>query len=104
MFNQFSEEELNESRRRVLFATDVLEKHLTDYPWIAGQTFSLGDINGFNLGYALPLSQPERCNDAKTPHIMEWLRKIAERPATQKTWAKGRTPMSQRIKLLERKQ
>jgi glutathione S-transferase/GST-like protein len=102
MFNQFSEAELAESRRRVLFCTGILEQHLARHRFIAGDTYSLGDINGFNLGYALPLSQPDHCNDQKTPHIMEWLRKIYERPAAKQTWAKGRTPMAQRVKMLER--
>lgn len=102
MFNQFSAEELEESRRRVAFATDVLEQHLTENRWIAGNTYSLGDVNAFNLGYALPFSQPERCNDQKTPHIMEWLRKIYERPAAKATWAKGRTQLSSRLAALER--
>lgn len=103
MFNQFSEAELTESRRRGAFGTTVLEKHLSEHPWVAGKTFSLADINGFNLAYALPLSQPDHCNDAKTPHIMEWLRKIYERPATQATWAKGRTQMASRVTMLKRK-
>jgi GSH-dependent disulfide-bond oxidoreductase len=103
MFNEFSESELTESRRRVAFATLALEQHLATHPWVAGNAFSLADINGFNLGYALPLSQPERCNDEKTPHIMEWLRKIYERPATQATWKMGRTPMAQRVTVLQRK-
>jgi GSH-dependent disulfide-bond oxidoreductase len=103
MFNEFSEGELAESRRRVAFATVALEQHLTSHPWMAGDTFSLADINGFNLGYALPLSQPERCNEEKTPHIMEWLRKIYERPTTQATWKKGRTSMAQRVTALQRK-
>ena len=103
MFNEFTEAELAESRRRVWFATDILERHLTEHPWIAGKSYSLGDINGFNLGYALPLSQPERCNDERTPHIMEWLRKIYERPATQATWTKGRTQMASRVAVLQRK-
>jgi GSH-dependent disulfide-bond oxidoreductase len=102
LFNEFTESELAESRRRVAFAVDVLERHLAAHTWIAGETFSLGDINGFNLGYALPLSQPERCNDTRTPRIMEWLRRIYERPATKQTWAKGRTQLSSRIKMLER--
>lgn len=102
MFNEFGEAELAESRRRVAFATEVLERHLARFRFIAGDAYSLADINGFNLGYALPLSQPERCNDAKTPHIMEWLRRIYERPATQETWKKGRTAMSERIKVLVR--
>ena len=86
----------------MLFATLELEKHLSRSTWIAGDTYSLGDINGFNLGYALPLSQPDHCNDVKTPHIMEWLRRIYERPAARETWAKGRTPMAARITILER--
>jgi glutathione S-transferase/GST-like protein len=102
VFNEFSAEELAESKRRVLSATIILERHLSRSTWIAGDSYSLGDINGFNLGYALPLSQPEHCNDIKTPHIMEWLRRIFERPAVRETWAKGRTPMAARVKFLER--
>jgi glutathione S-transferase/GST-like protein len=102
MFNEFTAQELAESLRRVAFATGVLEAHLSSHQWICGDSYSLGDINGFNLGYALPLSQPERCNDQKTPHIMEWLRKIYERPATRETWAKGRTQMAARVTMLER--
>ncbi|MGH8136997.1 MAG: glutathione S-transferase family protein [Steroidobacteraceae bacterium] len=102
LFNEFTAAELAESRRRVAFAVGILEQHLAAHPWIAGETYSLGDINGFNLGYALPLSQPDRCNDEQTPRIMEWLRKIYERPAARQTWAKGRTQMAERIKMLER--
>lgn len=102
LFNEFTAAELAESRRRVVFAVGILERHLAAHPWIAGETYSLGDINGFNLGYALPLSQPDRCNDEKTPRIMEWLRRIYERPAARQTWAKGRTQMAERIKMLER--
>jgi GSH-dependent disulfide-bond oxidoreductase len=103
MFNEFTEQELAESRRRALYGTSVLEQHLARHPWIAGQSYSLADINGFNLGYALPLSQPDHCNDEKTPYILEWLRKIYERPATQATWAKGRTQMASRVAVLRRK-
>lgn len=103
VFNEFTADELEESRRRVMFGIDVLEAHLTAHPWIAGESYSLGDINGFNLGYALPLSQPQHCNDALTPRIMEWLRRIYERPAARQTWAKGRTQLASRIGMLERR-
>jgi len=102
MFNEFSAEELAESRRRVQFGIRALETHLDRHPWIAGRSYSLGDINGFNLGFGLPLSQPEHCNDRITPRIMEWLRKIYERPATQATWAKGRTSLASRVTMLKR--
>ena len=80
----------------------MLEKALSERPWLAGRTYGLADINGFNLAYALPLSQPELSNEDKTPHILEWLRKIYERPATRKIWAMGRTDMVKRVAILER--
>jgi GST-like protein len=101
IFNEFSDEELAESRRRTREGIANLESHLTRHQWIAGDEYSLGDINGFNLGYALPLSQPDHCNDEKTPRIMAWLRAIYARPATRETWAKGRTDMAGRVKFLE---
>ena len=84
------------------FSLGVLEEHLAANRWIAGEEFSLGDINGFNLCYGAPLSQPEHCNDRVTPHTLEWLRRIYERPATKQTWKLGRTPMVERVKFLER--
>lgn len=101
IFNEFTAEELAESKRRVWFATDVLERHLQQHEWIAGDAYSLGDINGFNLGYALPLSQPNHCNDSRTPYIMQWLRRIYARPAVKATWAMGRTQMASRVQILE---
>jgi glutathione S-transferase/GST-like protein len=101
IFNQFSEQELAESARRASAGIANLEGHLSRYKWVAGDAYSLGDINGFNLGYALPLSQPDHCNDEKTPHIMAWLRAIYARPATKQTWAKGRTGMASRVRFLQ---
>jgi glutathione S-transferase/GST-like protein len=98
----FSPEEMAESQRRVTRGIAVLEEELNRHRWLASDQYSLADINGFNLGYAMPLSQPQLCNDEKTPRIMEWLRKIYERPATRKIWAMGRTDMASRVKFLER--
>ena len=103
LFNEFSEEELTESRRRTQFSIGILESHLAKHEYIAGPTYSLGDINAFNLAYALPFSQADHCNDEKTPRIMAWLRMIYARPATKETWAKGRTHMASRLKMLEPK-
>jgi glutathione S-transferase/GST-like protein len=100
IYNTFSAEELEESRRRVGVGIASLEKALSERPWIAGETYSLADINGFNLGYALPLAQPQACNDEKTPHVLKWLRTIYRRPATQETWKMGRTQMASRVTYL----
>jgi glutathione S-transferase/GST-like protein len=100
IYNTFSEDELAESRRRIAVGTKALEDALTQRPWIAGDTYSLADINGFNLGYALPLAQPNLCNDEQTPHIMAWLRRIYARPAAKATWAMGRTRLAERATYL----
>lgn len=100
IYNTFSEEELAESRRRIAVGTTALEQALTERPWVAGDSYSLADINGFNIGYALPLAQPNLCNDQATPHIMAWLRRIYARPAAKATWALGRTRMAERVTYL----
>jgi glutathione S-transferase/GST-like protein len=102
IYGSFSPEELAESRRRVVFGVGQIEAALTRHPWIAGNSYSLADMNGFNMVYAVPLSVPEVCNDQATPHILEWLRKIYERPATKKIWAMGHTPMAARVGYLAR--
>jgi glutathione S-transferase/GST-like protein len=100
IYNTFSEEELVESRRRIAVGTSALEQALTERLWVAGDSYSLADINGFNLGYALPLAQPDLCNDEATPHILAWLRRIYARPAAKATWALGRTRMAERVTYL----
>jgi GSH-dependent disulfide-bond oxidoreductase len=98
----FSEAEMAESQARVARGIDMLEEALSQRQWLGSGAYSLADINGFNLAYALPLSQPTLANDMRTPLIMEWLRRIYERPATRATWAMGRTDMVKRVTILER--
>ncbi len=102
IYGAFGEEEMKESQRRVAVGIRMLEDALSQREWLACNEYSLADINGFNSTYALPLSQPDLANDEKTPHILEWLRKVYERPAAKKTWAMGKTDMVKRVKLLER--
>ena len=102
IYGTFSEEEMAESARRVDLGVKMLEKELSTHKWLGSDQYSLADINGFNLAYALPLNPNSTANDETTPHIMEWLRKIYERPATKATWATGRTDMVKRVSILER--
>lgn len=102
IYGLFSEEEMAESTRRVAKGIGLLEAALREREWLGSAQYSLADINGFNLAYALPLSQPHLASDEKTPHIMEWLRRIYERPAAKACWAKGKTDMVKRVTILER--
>jgi GST-like protein len=101
IYGLFAEDEMKESQRRVAVGIRMLEVELSKRPWLASGQFSLADINGFNLAYALPLAQPTLSNDELTPNILRWLRAIYARPATKTCWAMGRTSMVKRVTILE---
>jgi GSH-dependent disulfide-bond oxidoreductase len=101
IYGLFSDEEMVESGRRIGVGIKMLEAELSKREWLASDQYSLADCNGFNLAYALPLSQPDLSNDKLTPNIMRWLRAIYARPATKACWAMGKTDMVKRVAILE---
>jgi GSH-dependent disulfide-bond oxidoreductase len=101
IYGLFSDEEMAESGRRIGVGIKMLEAELSKREWLASDQYSLADCNGFNLAYALPLSQPDLSNDRLTPNIMRWLRAIYARPATKACWAMGKTDMVKRVAILE---
>jgi glutathione S-transferase/GST-like protein len=103
IYGTFSPEEMAESQRRIVFGTGHLEAALSERPWVAGQAYSLADIAGFNMLAGLPSMMPKIANDANTPHLLEWLRRIYERPAVRRCLELGRTEMMRRYAHLERR-
>lgn len=101
VFGLFSDAEMAESGRRIGVGIQMLEAELGKREWLASDAYSLADVNGFNLAYAMPLSQPDLANDDLTPNIMRWLRAIYNRPATRECWKLGRTQMASRVAILE---
>jgi len=102
IYGTFTQEELAESARRIAFGVGHLETVLSERPWLAGRTYSLADMAGFNMLAGLPVMQAQVANDEKAPHFMEWLRKIHERPALQKSLTLGRTELMRRYLHLAR--
>jgi GST-like protein len=90
LFGTFSPEEMAESDRRVGYGAWVLERALSRSPWLAGESYSLADMAAFCHCYMVPLRPNPAINDADTPHVMDWLRRIAARPAVAETWKMGR--------------
>ncbi len=87
--------------RRVARGILMLEEALGQREWPGSDAYSLADINGFDLTYALPLSQPHLSNGDLMPNILRWLRRIYARPAAKATWAMGKTDMVKRVAILE---
>ena len=104
MFNEFSASELDRiapPRRLAPAYSKTISPGTSGSP---GTRYSLGDINGFNLGYALPLSQPDRLQrreDAAHHGMAAAHLRASRRP--RQTWAKGRTALAARVTMLERK-
>jgi glutathione S-transferase/GST-like protein len=96
IYNEFPKEQLAESSRRVRHGIRVLERALGERPYFAGAAYTLADINAFCMAYALPMMQAEHVNPERTPNLLDWLRRVYDRPAIEKAFKLGRTPMAAR--------
>jgi len=79
----FTEEELAESRRRLGVSVDKMEKRLAESAWLAGETYSLADVNTFSIAAGVERLHPEFLNDKKAPMTVDWLKRMQERPGVQ---------------------
>ena len=102
IYGAFGPGELEESARKAAYGIALIERRLSQSPWIAGPDYSLADINMFNTTYFLPMREESGVSDERTPHLMEWLRKIYERPAAKAAWGMGRTFTAERLAHLKR--
>jgi glutathione S-transferase/GST-like protein len=102
IFGTFSAAELAESQRRIEFSAVQIEQALRQRPWLAGQSYSIADMVGFNMSAGLPAIQPAAFNDQRTPHVMQWLRRIYQRPAVRTLLSMARQERMRSYPFLER--
>ncbi|HEX9806807.1 MAG TPA: glutathione S-transferase family protein [Alteraurantiacibacter sp.] len=88
--SDFSEEELAESRRRLAVSAERLEEQLSRTEWLAGSSYSLADINLFNMAAGLPMMVPHVANAERAPHLLRWIERIRARPAVAAAMALSR--------------
>ncbi|HEY5020517.1 MAG TPA: glutathione S-transferase family protein, partial [Steroidobacteraceae bacterium] len=79
----FSEAQLADSRRRIGVSIERMEKQLTGSRWLAGESYSLADVNTYSMAAGVPRFFPEFMNERATPRSCEWLKAMRERPAVQ---------------------
>ena len=65
---------------------DFLEAELASGPWFAGQAFSAADVQ---MSFPVEAAVARGGLDASRPRLMDWLRRIHERPAYQRAIDKG---------------
>jgi glutathione S-transferase len=87
-----AEEQLTAARNALAVVTGRMEAALGATGWLTGPDYGLADIAIFPMTRALARLQPELLNDEVTPQVMQWLRRIAARPAVVRVLRRARTP------------
>jgi glutathione S-transferase len=80
----FSEADLTNATRKIEVAVDKVEKQLLETPWIAGETYTLADINFFSYcGISIQRMFPEMQIERRAPRVVDWLERMRARPGVQ---------------------
>ena len=79
----FTEAQLADSRRRCGISIERMEAILETYEWLAGDEYSLADINSYSMVAGIPRLMPEHMSEETTPRACDWLRRMEARPAVQ---------------------
>lgn len=76
----FGEPDLTNAKRKVLIALDKVEAQLARSQWLAGDTYTLADINFFShCGMYASRMFPDITSDERHPRLGEWRNRVAER-------------------------
>ena len=82
---------LDKARERVRLCVQKMESDLARGPWLAGETYSLGDIAVYAYAAYLPKLTPELVNAQAAPGTADWLERMGARPAVKAALSMGRT-------------
>ena len=86
----FPQEMLDEEMRKIAYSVKKLEARLALSPWLAGDQYTLADICNFAIANGMEKGFAELVNEKDTPHLMDWIRRINERPAAKEMFAKAK--------------
>ena len=78
-------------RQRLAMPIARLEASLAKDAWLAGDDYSIADIDAYALVDPLRDLAPEIVNVTQTPRLVEWLGRINERPAVRAARAHSRS-------------
>jgi GST-like protein len=87
----YSEDLIEDSRRKIALGVRRIEDGLAAAPWLVGATYTLADIDAFAICNALPTLTPQLVNASATPRLSQWLARIRERPAVRAALGTSRT-------------
>jgi glutathione S-transferase len=84
----FSEKDLAYATDKILYAVDKVEKQLGESAWIAGNDYTLADVNFFSMcGVSVERMFPEMEIAKRCPRLTQWDQKMRARPAVKRALA-----------------
>jgi glutathione S-transferase len=84
----FSEADLANATRKIEVAVDKVEQQLQTSAWLAGDRYTLADINFFAIGgMALERLFPQMQVGSRAPRLSQWVARMFERPAVKAAFA-----------------
>lgn len=84
----YSDDMIENSERKVRLVVDRMEQVLAGAEWLAGDRYSIADIDTFALMRSLEELAPHIVNADNSPATLAWLHRIAGRPAVQEALTK----------------
>jgi glutathione S-transferase len=79
----FTEAQLADSKRKLGVSIDRMETILVQSDWLAGRSYSLGDVNSYSMVAGVPRMFPDIMSAARTPRAWAWLERMNDRPAVK---------------------
>ena len=84
----FSDEQLANATEKVEYAVEKVEAQLAKTTWLAGETYTLADINFYaHCGMMVERMFPEMTIATRCPRLVEWRDRVTARPAMQQALA-----------------
>jgi glutathione S-transferase len=86
----YSENQLKGALESVVFVFGRMDEELTRRgPWLAGATFSLGDINMLAIFHRITQIYPDKLDRKAFPRLLDWWDRAMARPAAKYVYADG---------------
>jgi len=85
----YSPEQLTAALDNVLFVFGRAELDVSRGPWLAGATFSLGDISMLAIVHRIFELYPDRLDRAAFPRLNDWWERAMARPAAKYAYSDG---------------
>jgi glutathione S-transferase len=79
----FSDDEINEARGTISYGIALMEQALAKSAYLAGETYTLADINVYSSVQRMPRWAPDLMNEQASPRTFDWLERLQQRPAVK---------------------